>query len=953
MKQENRSATSDSCAPWFHDDATSKRQTDPTKCRNFRGSLETDWNTVDLFSASHHYLEHARCTQSLVPFQIIAYPDLVCAPGAPYIERFSDHNDASNRTSIGSKNPFPVSRSTSKLVGRDFSDGTEVTVLQPTTSSNPKDRRDLRVPAVDTGLKSQAKFQSERCTPAGNRCGSGYVIQPCTTISDKRVSRSTSNLQKFPIEKPLPRLPYSLHGLQHIQILDDVRRLVDPEDVLNRTVFDLDWLLLTVVREAQPDLQHMPRSSSPCCSHSPNLNMPGKPVIASTTDTDKTNFSLFESEESNNVNTATRIAHRTSPVSSSQPGSPDALRPLRTNNYLSSCLSSKQVARSVCVCAPEVGSERFGDCVITNEDEVFVNRFDPDKGHLDFESRFECGNLRKAIQIRQYEYDLVLSPDVNTVSNLQWFYFRVSNMEADVDYRFNIINCEKPNSQFASGMQPLLFSVREALEGRSYWRRAGKCLSYYRNHFIRAPHGKHVSDGNTYFTATFAIRFPHLGDVCYLAYHYPYTYTRLLTDITRWRQLSNSTASISEGTYFQVQTLTRTILDNPVPVITITQRIASEKMCNEQTWPPEKDKSYGRPDGAVSVPTPKSHSYESFVQRPYIFLTARVHSGESNSSWVLQGLIDRLLSNDPDMVRLRGMFVFKIVPMLNPDGVICGNHRCSMAGKDLNRRWINPSPDIHPTIYHSKKLLQLLHACGRQPYVFIDFHGHSRMKNIFLYGCSPLESWKSPDVHNPAYLGCPGPLENRAYRHLAEVLEQVAPTFSKKACMYVVNKAKETTARVAIWREFGVLRSYTIEASYCGVTQHVSLPMAVERQHDGNTELYDNGHQLNPAHLNAFGAHLLVAFLALPAYDAQHPSPEQSTAAQPSLFVCESDVIPSLAASVNNPDIGEVEQVVGPTTTNSHSDSSGDSVSTLSSDPSAFSLSSSSSVSSSDNTADS
>ncbi|KAF5394856.1 hypothetical protein PHET_09884, partial [Paragonimus heterotremus] len=293
-----------------------------------------------------------------------------------------------------------------------------------------------------------------------------------------------------------------------------------------------------------------------------------------------------------------------------------------------------------------------------------------------------------------------------------------------------------------------------------------------------------VGDGNTYFTATFSIRFPHLGDVCYLAYHYPYSYTRLLTDITRWRQLSNSTANISDDTYFQVQTLTRTILDNPVPVITITQRIASQEIRNEQTGPPEKDKSYGRPDGAAGVPTPTSHSYESFVQRPYIFLTARVHSGESNSSWVIQGVIDRLLSNDPDMVRLRGMFVFKIVPMLNPDGVICGNHRCSMAGKDLNRRWINPSPDLHPTIYHSKKLLQLLYACGRQPYVFIDFHGHSRMKNIFLYGCSPLESWRSPDTYNPAYLGCPGPLENRAYRHLAEVLEQVAPTFSKKSCMY-------------------------------------------------------------------------------------------------------------------------------------------------------------------------
>ncbi|KAF5401644.1 hypothetical protein PHET_04467 [Paragonimus heterotremus] len=401
-EQENMSATSDSCAPWFHDDTTSKRQTDPTKCKNFRGALETDLNTVDSLSSYIRYLEHARCTQSLVPFQIVAYPDLVCAPGAPYIERFYDHNDTSNKTNIESTSPLLVSRSTGGLIGRDVSDGTESTILQPTATSNLKDRPDfvyLPVPAVDVGLNSQAKFPSERCTSIGNRCSPGYVIQPCTTISNKRVSRSTGNLQNFPIEKPMPRLPYSLHGLQHIQILDDVRRLVDSEDVLNRTVFDLDELLLTAMREAQPDLQHISRPNSPRPSHSPNLNIPGKPVTVSTIDTDKANFSFFESEEANNVNTATRIAHRTSPVSSSQPGSWDALRPLRTNNYLSSCLSSKQVARSVCVCAPEVGCEGFGDCVITNEDEVFVNCFDADKGHLDFESRFECGNLRKAVQV--------------------------------------------------------------------------------------------------------------------------------------------------------------------------------------------------------------------------------------------------------------------------------------------------------------------------------------------------------------------------------------------------------------------------------------------------------------------------------------------------------------------------------------------------------------------------
>lgn len=47
-----------------------------------------------------------------------------------------------------------------------------------------------------------------------------------------------------------------------------------------------------------------------------------------------------------------------------------------------------------------------------------------------FESRFESGNLRRAIQVYEYEYDLILKPDYNTRGNIQWYYFRIGNMRA-------------------------------------------------------------------------------------------------------------------------------------------------------------------------------------------------------------------------------------------------------------------------------------------------------------------------------------------------------------------------------------------------------------------------------------------------------------------------------------------------------------------------------------------
>ena len=91
-------------------------------------------------------------------------------------------------------------------------------------------------------------------------------------------------------------------------------------------------------------------------------------------------------------------------------------------------------------------------------------------------------------------------------------------------------------------------------------------------------------------------------------------------------------------------------------------------------------------------------------------LTARVHPGETVGSWMMRGAINFLTDvQDQDADLLRDNFIFKLVPMLNPDGVINGNYRCSLAGCDLNRRWKFPSKTLHPTIYSTKKLVKQLH----------------------------------------------------------------------------------------------------------------------------------------------------------------------------------------------------------------------------------------------------
>jgi hypothetical protein len=84
--------------------------------------------------------------------------------------------------------------------------------------------------------------------------------------------------------------------------------------------------------------------------------------------------------------------------------------------------------------------------------------------------------------------------------------------------------------------------------------------------------------------------------------------------------------------------------------------------------------------------------------------------------------------------------------MVNIDGVVVGNYRCSLAGCDLNRRWKNPKKviiilncisfkkKIHPTVFKLKEVIKQF-SRERQLRLVCDFHGHSRKLDAFFYGC--------------------------------------------------------------------------------------------------------------------------------------------------------------------------------------------------------------------------
>ncbi|XP_055795903.1 cytosolic carboxypeptidase 2 isoform X5 [Salvelinus fontinalis] len=386
-----------------------------------------------------------------------------------------------------------------------------------------------------------------------------------------------------------------------------------------------------------------------------------------------------------------------------------------------------------------------------------------DKSTLAFESRFESGNLQKAVQVGVHDYELTLRTDMYTTKHTQWFYFRVRNMKAGVNYRFTIVNLMKASSLYCLGMRPLLYSERAAWEKGEGWRRTGSNIRYYRNQHHQAEQDNNTTTNTkSLHSLTWTSQFPYDFDTCYLAHCYPYTYSHLQ------RYLSRLTSNSATGAYCKLRVLCRSLAGNAVHVLTVTSPGGG--------W---MDRSAKR---AVVV-------------------TARVHPGETNSSWMMQGFLDFLLGESDDARLLRETFVFKVVPMLNPDGVVVGNYRCSLAGRDLNRNYNTLLRDSFPCVWHTKNMVKRLMA-ERDVVLYCDFHGHSRKNNVFMYGCT-----NSDDATQR--------LHERVFPLMMS--KNANDKFSFRSCKFRVHQSKEGTGRVVMWR-LGIKNSYTMESTFGGST---------------------------------------------------------------------------------------------------------------------------------------
>ncbi|KAL4482478.1 hypothetical protein ABPG72_001454 [Tetrahymena utriculariae] len=385
-----------------------------------------------------------------------------------------------------------------------------------------------------------------------------------------------------------------------------------------------------------------------------------------------------------------------------------------------------------------------------------------------FDSRFESGNLMYAFQRRdpKYsdEYDLIICNDINSKGYAQWFYFSISKTKKDKTIKLNLVNHSKKQSLFINGMKPAIFSVKKNKnEKEKIWERAGSNVKYYQNQIL-----KEESYDTYYYTLSFSYTFEYDDDVVYFAMSYPYSYTQMINHLNSTIQKCQFTQPLI---HIKKEILCHTISKNAVPLLTITNKEEKGKTQN-----PLNDSK----------------------QKKIAMLMARQHPGETVSSFLMQGVIDFLVSDCVEANFLRNKYIFKIIPMVNPDGVLYGNFRCNLSGVDLNRQWSNPNKLLHPTVYSIKNLISKYRQQDYEIDYFIDLHGHSKKLNSFVYACK---------VESDQYACCLFPM----------MLSRINSILHYPSCTFGLESYKENTARGIAWNS-GVNKPniFTIETSFFG-----------------------------------------------------------------------------------------------------------------------------------------
>lgn len=289
------------------------------------------------------------------------------------------------------------------------------------------------------------------------------------------------------------------------------------------------------------------------------------------------------------------------------------------------------------------------------------------------------------------------------------------------------------------------------------------------------------------------------NDKIFFAFTYPYSYTQVQTELANY-DIHINRMDAPDTIFYQRELLTNSCDGRRLDLLTISS-VDGASSEREPLLP-------GLFPDTLSPSS--SNRPPVFSNKEVIIVSARVHPGEVPAQHTFKGVLSLLMDPEDQTAReLRSRYVFKLIPMLNPDGVYRGHFRMDQHGHNLNRYYNNPDPTLQPTIFAAKSLLDYYSQTGRLS-MYLDMHAHASKRGCFIYG-NVLDQVEDQ-------------IQNQLY---CKLISMNSPHFDYEGCLFSRehmfridpgDQAKGLTAegsgRVHTYLAYGLVHSYTLECNY-------------------------------------------------------------------------------------------------------------------------------------------
>ncbi|HRP57393.1 M14-type cytosolic carboxypeptidase [Agriterribacter sp.] len=125
------------------------------------------------------------------------------------------------------------------------------------------------------------------------------------------------------------------------------------------------------------------------------------------------------------------------------------------------------------------------------------------------------------------------------------------------------------------------------------------------------------------------------------------------------------------------------------------------------------------------------------TEKKVVFITTLQHAGEYCGGYVVAGLLHLLLSDDENAAMVRKNTIYKIIPMMNPDGIFHGITRFNANYEDLNQEWDDDFTDtphlpVEPEVACVKKWIRDWRSSGRNIDLALDIHSQGQQGSMNL-----------------------------------------------------------------------------------------------------------------------------------------------------------------------------------------------------------------------------